>query len=133
MTGMQPPPERLALEEASTGDLVREVLDEAKELVRLEVQIAKSEVEKEIASAKKAALGFGVAFVVAQLVLSTLIVALVLALGATAGVALAISGALFVLTAALAFLGYAALPKKPLGPIRQRIETDVRQLKEHIV
>ena len=58
----QPAPERLAIEDASThipgsghaprepsvGDLVREVLDESKEFVRIEIELAKVEVEKEI-------------------------------------------------------------------------------------
>jgi hypothetical protein len=129
---MQPPPERLALEEASTADLVREALDEARELVRLEVQIAKSEVQKEIALAKRAAMGFVAAVVLGQLLLATLVVVIVLALGGTALIALAVSGVLFVLTGAAAIVGYASMPKKPLEPIKNRLETGVRQLKEHI-
>ena len=52
MSMYTPPPERLSLEEASTADLVREALDEAKELVRIEIELAKSEVESELARAQ---------------------------------------------------------------------------------
>ena len=125
-------PERLALEEASTADLVREALDEAKELVRIEIEIAKSEVEKEIAQAKKAAIGFGVALAASVLVLCLLAVALVLALGGTALAALAVAGGILVVGGAAGFAGYTLLPKRPLERTRHRLRSDVTQLKEHI-
>lgn len=132
MSNVHPPPERLALEEASTADLVREALDEAKELVRLEIEIAKNEVEKEIAQAKKAAVGFGVALAAGVLVLCLLAVALVLALGGTPLAALGVAGGLLVVGAIAAFAGYSVLPKKPLEVTRHRLKSDVTQLKEHI-
>ena len=132
MSNVQPPPERLALEEASTADLVREALDEAKELVRIEIEIAKNEVEKEIAQAKKAAVGFGVALAAGVLVLCLLAVALVLALGGTPLAALGVAGGLLVIGGAAAFAGYSLLPKKPLEVTRHRLKSDVTQLKEHI-
>ena len=132
MSNVQPPPERLALEEASTADLVREAIDEAKELVRIEIEIAKNEVEKEIAQAKKAAVGFGVALAAGVLVLCLLAVALVLALGGTPLAALGVAGGLLVIGGAAAFAGYSLLPKKPLEVTRHRLKSDVTQLKEHI-
>lgn len=126
------PPEHLAIEEASTADLVREALDEAKELVRIEIEIAKSEVEKELAQAKKAAVGFGVALGAGVLVLCLLAVALVLALGGTPLAALAVAGVLFVVSGGAGLFGYARLPKKPLELTRHRLKSDVAQLKEHI-
>ena len=132
MSNVHPPPERLALEEASTADLVREALDEAKELVRIEIEIAKNEVEKEIAQAKKAAVGFGVALAAGVLVLCLLAVALVLALGGTALAALGVAGGLLVIGGIAAFAGYSVLPKKPLETTRNRLKSDVTQLKEHI-
>ena len=132
MSNVHPPPERLALEEASTADLVREALDEAKELVRIEIEIAKNEVEKEIAQAKKAAVGFGVALAAGVLVLCLLAVALVLALGGTALAALGVAGGLLVIGGIAGFAGYSLLPKKPLETTRHRLKSDVTQLKEHI-
>lgn len=129
---MQPPPERLAMEEASTSDLVREALDEAKELVRLEVELAKTEVTEELAEAKKAAVGFVVAGAFMVLALCLLSVALVLALGGTAVVALVVAGVFMVIAGIGAFAGYSMLPKKPLEQTRRRMKTDFQSLKEHL-
>lgn len=126
------PPERLPLEEASTADLVREALDEAKELVRIEVSLAKMEVDKEIAAAKRAAVFLGIAAGASLLVLSVLATALVLALGGTALAALGVAGGLMVIAGVCTWIGYGKLPKKPLGRTIERITGDVTQLKEHI-
>ncbi len=128
----QPAPERLAIEEASTGDLVREVLDEAKELVRIEIELAKVEVEKEIAQAKKAAVLFGAALATMVLMLCMLSMALVFALGGTALAALGVAAGLLVVSGAAAAIGYSMLPKNPLERTRKRLKSDVNQLKEHV-
>lgn len=132
MTMNQPPPERLPLEQASTVDLVKEALDEAKELVRLEVEIAKDEVKQELAQTKKAAIGFGVALAFALVVLSLLAVSIVLAVGGTAVAALAVAGVFLVLGGIAGYLGYTMVPKKPLDKTLNRVKRDVNQLKEHI-
>lgn len=132
MTDMTPPPERLALEEASTADLVREALDEAKELVRLEVELARAEVAKEIALAKKAAAGFAVAATFGLIGLTLLAVAIPLAFGASAIAALIVGGIILGLAGVAAFVGYAILPKKPLEHTRDRLMHNVNQLKEHV-
>jgi uncharacterized membrane protein YqjE len=128
----QPPPERLPLEQASTVDLVKEALDEAKELVRLEVEIAKDEVKQEVAQTKKAAIGFGVALAFALVVLSLLAVSIVLAVGGTAVAALAVAGVFLVLGGVAGYVGYTMIPKKPLDKTMNRVKRDVNQLKEHI-
>lgn len=132
MSMNQPPPERLPLEQASTVDLVKEALDEAKELVRLEVEIAKDEVKQEVAQTKKAAIGFGVALAFGLVVLSLLAVAIVLAVGGTAGAALAVAGVFLVLGGIAGYVGYTMVPKKPLDKTMSRVKRDVNQLKEHI-
>jgi len=132
MAMQAPPPERLALEEASTADLVREALDEAKELVRLEVQIAKDEVKSELEEVKKAAIGFGIAIGMGVLFLSSLVTLLVIALGGTVIAAASVSGVFLLVGAIAGYLGYAKLPKNPLVHTRRRVEADVKQLKEHI-
>src|SRR5262249_5954302 len=125
-------PETLAMENASTTEIVREAFDEAKNLVRLEVELAKTEVQKEILQAKKAAIGFGIAAGASLLVVSMLLVALLFALGASAWAALPVAGALCVIGGIAALAGYSVLPKKPLEHTRHRLESDVEQLKEHI-
>lgn len=132
MSIMEPSPERLSLEEASTADLVREALDEAKELVRIEVELAKNEVEKEIADAKTAAVGFGIAAGAGIVVLSVLAMALVLALGGTALVALGVAAVFAAIAGGVGYWAYARLPKRPLEKTRRRIVGEVGELKEHI-
>lgn len=129
---MQPPPERLAMEEASTADLVREALGEAKELVKLEVELAKAEVADEIAGAKKAGIAFGIAAAFGVVTLCMLAVALVLALGGTAIAALGVAAGFLVVTGLGAGIGWTMLPKKPLVQTRHRLENDLKQLKEHL-
>ncbi len=130
---VQQPGRRPALlEEASTTDLVREAMDEAKELVRLEVELAKEEVREEVKQLQHAAIGFGVALASSILVLCLLGVALVLALGGTPLAALGVAGGFLVVAGVAGGIGYGALPKSPLEKTRQRLQTDMNQLKEHI-
>ncbi len=120
------------LEEASTADLVREAMDEAKELVRLEVALAKEEVKEELKEVEHAAISFGVAAGASVIVLCLLAVAIVLAFGGTVLAALLVAAAFLVVAGIAGYLGYGLLPKKPMEKTRHRLENDVNQLKEHI-
>jgi len=126
------PPERLPLEEASTADLVKRALDEAKELVRIEVEIAKDEVKGEVKQATHAAIGFGVALAASLVFLSLLGVAIVLALGGTAIAALIVASVFLVLGGIAAYIGWTMIPKKPFGRTLGNVKRDMNQLKEHI-
>lgn len=120
------------LEDKPTAELIKDALADARELVRIEVGLAKVEVQTELKAASRAAIAAGVALVAFLLALSMAAVALVLALGGTAWIALAVSGG-FLLTAGLASLiAYRRFPKKPLVDTRKRIEGDIQELKEHI-
>jgi len=120
------------LEEASTADLVKEAMNEAKELVQLEVALAKEEVKEELVQVKHAAIAGGIAAGAGLISLSLLAMALVLALGGTALVALAVAGVFLVIAAGAGYAGYAMLPKAALGKTRSRLQNDMNQLKEHI-
>ena len=120
------------LEAASTADLVREAMDGGRELVRLEVALAKEEMKAELKQVQRAAIGMGVALASLVLVLCLLSVALVLALGGTAVVALLIAVVFLVIGGIGGLVGYGMLPKSPLERTRHRLEKDVNQLKEHI-
>lgn len=132
MAIMNPPPERLVLEEASTADLVRDVLEETKELVRLEIEMTRAELKKELVRTKKAAIGLGFALGASLVAVCLLTVALVFALGATALIALAVAGVFFLIGIGAGIAGYAFLPKRPLELTRERLKDGVRQLKEHV-
>lgn len=119
-----------ALTEATTGALVREAFEEAKELVRLEVALAKEELESELEQAKKAAIGFGIALAASFVALAMLGVALILALGGTAIVALLVTAGYLVVAGAATGIGYKLLPKEPLAHTRRRLAADFVHFKD---
>jgi len=117
---------------ASTSDLVREALGEARELVRIEVALAKAEVKHEIRDAEGAAIGFGVAGLLGLVALTLFAVAIVLAFGGTAVAALVV-GACFVLAAGIASLvGFALVPEKPLAHTLEEARRDVEEVERHV-
>lgn len=121
-----------ALDALPTGELMRQVLDETKELVRIETRLARDELESDLLQLKTAAIFGGVALLLAVLSLSTLVVAIILALGGAASVAFLIAAALLLGGSGLALLAYRRAPKPPLARTRDRLTSDVTQLKEHI-
>ncbi len=120
------------LDEASTGDLIKEALAEAQNLVRLEVKLAKEDVKTEVKSASRAAIGFGIAVASSLMMMTMLAVALVLAIGPSPWAALLIAGGFMVVCAVAAVIGYTQIPKNPLARTLNRMESDVNQMKEHI-
>lgn len=123
---------RQALDETPTTELMRQVLDETRELVRLETRLARDELQGDLVQLKSAAIFGGSALLLGVLTLSTLVVAVILALGASAGVAFIIAAALLLGACVLAGVAYQRLPKPPLARTRERLTSDVTQLKEHI-
>lgn len=126
VTGKEP------LEEASTADLVKDVLTEARELVKLEVDLAKNEVKKEVKELERSAIAFAVGLVAALLFLTMLAVALVVALGGTSLAAIGVGIVFATVAGVAAWIGWGKLPKKPLDQTRRRLQTDIQQLKEHV-
>jgi uncharacterized membrane protein YqjE len=116
--------------DASTTDLLREAIEETRQLVKIEVELAKDDVREELAAAKRAAVIFGVAAVSALLAASMLFVALALAIFPGPVPALVIGGVLIATAAVLGIVAWKRTPKKPLDRTRRRLETDGRLLKE---
>jgi uncharacterized membrane protein YqjE len=125
-------PAEYAWEEASTADIVRRAIEETKELVSIEIEIAKNEAKLELERTKRASIGFAVALAAGVLVLCMLAVAIVIAAGDTVGAALVVAACLLVIGGIAALVGYAAAPKKPFERVRERLGRDVKQLKEHV-
>lgn len=120
------------VEETSTVGLVTEVLDQARELVRIEVDLARNEIRQEVAQAIRAAIAFGIAAVSGVLVLCMIAMGVVLALGGTAIVAFVIGGVMLLVGVVAAFVGYGLLPRRPLEETKRRLVADVDRLKERI-
>lgn len=121
-----------ALEETPVTVLVRDALDEVKELAKIEVELAKDEALLEIQQLKAAAIGFGIAAGATVLVMSLLAVALVLALGGTPLAALGVAAGFLAVGSVAGLFGYSRLPTKPLEKTRRRLHDDLNQLKEHL-
>jgi membrane protein len=114
-----------------TTALMKKVLEDAKELVRIESSLAREDLQSDLVHLKTGAIFAGVALVFAWLSLSTLIVALVLALGGSSLVALISTVILLVGAAGAAAVAYQKVPMQPLARTRERLKSDVTQLKEH--
>lgn len=121
-----------APETVSTPELVRRAVDEARELVQLEVALAVDEVRSDVERLKKVAILSSVSLVLANLLLATLVFAIVLSLGGTAAVAFGAAGVLALSLAVIAAITYKAYPGMPLKRTRERLKNDMNQLREHV-
>jgi hypothetical protein len=118
--------------QVSSAELLREAMDEARELIRLEVALAKDEVKREAVATKNAGIAFGIGGGVLLVGVTLLFVALALAIfpGPIPSLVL---GLVLVAAAALACVaGMKLLPKRPLAETRRRIESDVERVKERV-
>jgi Putative Actinobacterial Holin-X, holin superfamily III len=116
-----------------TATLVREAIDDARRLVRLEVALAKNELRRELRSARGAGVAFGMSAVVAVMGVTLLFVAIALAFAPGPIPALIVGGILLFVAGCMALVGLGLLPKQPLVETRHRIESNVRSVKEHVV
>jgi uncharacterized membrane protein YqjE len=126
MAAVQMPPESVP-----TADLVKQTLVEARDLVKLEVRIAKEELEEDLLEAKRAAYAGVLAVALGLLALAALVVAVILAIGGTPGAAVVVAVGLGALTAISAASAYAAAPKSLLAKTRRHLEDDATALKGH--
>jgi hypothetical protein len=123
---LQPDP----LTELSTADLVKRTLDDARQLARTELELAKQDLRAELKSTIRGASELAAAFACAVLVIASLVTAIVFGTRPWVGILFAV---LFAIGGGvLGGLGVKALPKKLMDPTRQRIASDVDRLKEHI-
>jgi hypothetical protein len=123
--------QRVARDEP-TGQLVREALDQTRELVRLEIALARNEVATELAEAKTGVIALGVAAAAALSSFTLLMVALALSFSVSWLAALSLAIVLLLLAGALGFAGYKILPTRLMAQTKDRIEADLTQLKERI-
>jgi hypothetical protein len=114
------------------AQLVKEAIEEARVLVKLEVALAKNEIKTELTELKTSAVAFGVAAVAALLAISMACLTVVLAMGGRWWVALVASGIWLVLAIVTAIIGFGATPRQPLERTRARLANDLKQLKERV-
>ena len=120
-----------SLDGHSTRSLLRDAVAHTKELVRLELGLARQELGEELLQVRRAAILAGVAVALGLVFLSTLAFALVLAWGGTAVVALGVAAGVLAIAGGMGALAYRAIPKRPLARSRERLQKDLTHLKEH--
>ena len=116
----------------TTAQLAREALDELRELVTLEVALAREEVKAEIAQLKTAAITLGIAAALAIVALSLLLVTLAAAVSPMWIAALVIGVILAGAALTMGTLGYHSLPRRPAPLTRERLESDLKRLRERM-
>jgi hypothetical protein len=112
--------------------LVREAIDEARDLVRLEVALAREELSEEMGRARGGMIAFGSAAVLAMAGFTMLIATIAFAAGRSWLCALLIGAGLIVLAAGLGLLGWWIVPHSPMSATRARLESGLNDIKERI-
>ena len=116
----------------TTAELAREALGELRELVTLEVALAREEVKAEIAQLKTAAITLGIAAALAMAALSLLLVTVAAAISPMWFAALVIGATLVAAAVTVGTLGYRSLPRRPAPLTRERLESDLERLRERM-
>jgi hypothetical protein len=120
---------------ASTGELVGRLAGEAKELVKKEIDLAKSELRTELKSELKMAaglLGAGVAaLVMFQLLLAALVLALAEAMPPWAA-ALVAAGGFLVLGLVAGAIGWRYRVRNPLSKTRKTLKEDAQWAQQRL-
>jgi hypothetical protein len=119
--------------ESSTADLVKEAISEARELMQVEVALARDEMNQEISRAKASGIALGAAMAAGLLGVALVLVAIALAIAPAPLPALLIGLAFIALAIVVGVVGYGRVPKRPLERTRGRLGADVRLVREHVV
>lgn len=123
-----------ALRSAPTRDLLSRLVQDTTELVKKQVQLARSEIERDLRSEIAMAKGIGVAAVCMLLGLNMLLVAFVFALTALMpgwAAALLVAAGVLVVGAVAGFVGWEYRVTRPLERTRRTLKEDVQWAKEH--
>ncbi|WP_438006306.1 phage holin family protein [Sorangium sp. So ce321] len=119
--------------ESSTTDLVKEAIVEARQLIEVEVALARDEINQEISQAKTSGVALGAAAAAALLGVALVLVAIALAISPGPLPALLMGLGLVVLAVVVGVVGYGRVPKRPLERTRGRLGSDVRLVRERVV
>lgn len=124
--------EDLSPEDEPTERLLREAFEGTRDLVRLEVALAREEARIELARAKTSAALLGAAAGAAVAAITMFLVSIALASSMMWLTALIIAFLLSCLVGALGYAGYKALPTRPMARTKERIESEMAEFKERI-
>jgi uncharacterized membrane protein YqjE len=111
-------------------ELVQHATRDAKDLIRLEIALARNELGQELAAARSSAILGAAAIALGLTGLASLVIALGLALGSLASLGVAV---LLLSSAAIAgSLAHRRLPKTVMRATMRRLTDDAALLKEHL-
>lgn len=118
--------------EATTAELVREAMKDARQLIQLEVQLARDDLKRELVAARSGAIALGVSALLLVLGLALVLVAMALFIFPGPVPALVLGLLLLAGAGVGASMGMKLLPKKPLEDTRRRLETNIEAVKEQV-
>lgn len=121
-------PEEVARSVEPTRELMREAVDEGRDLVRLEVELAMQDARADLARAKTGGILLASALAPALAGLAMLFVALASAFGLAWLAALVVGVVLAVGAAVAGVVGWRAVPRAPLARTRARVAGEARDL-----
>jgi uncharacterized membrane protein YqjE len=110
--------------ELGTAELVQRATADARDLVRLEIALARDDLARELSAFKTSAISTGVALVLAIVGVASLVMSLGIAIGAIGALVVGLS--LLAIATGLGCLAYVRFPKKPLAATEHRLEEDKR-------
>lgn len=109
--------------------LVREAIDEARDLVRIEVALAREELKEEVRRGKGGIAAIGAAAVLGIAGLTMLIASIAFAAARSWLVAVLLGAGLVAGAGLLAWLGWRNVPRAPLPATRERLESSLRDFR----
>jgi hypothetical protein len=119
----------------SSRALIGEITGKATLLAKKEIELAKAETRADLKSQLATVKAMGIAAIAALLGVNMLLVAVVLALGTRIPgwlAALIIGGAMLVIGAVVAYVGWRRMATNPLALTRQTLKEDVQWMKERL-
>lgn len=121
------------LQQATTLGLVSQLAGDVRELVKKEVELARTELRHDVRAEAKAAAGIGIAGMCTLLALQLMLAALVLALTAwltPASAALAVAALVLAVGTVTGLVGWAKRVRKPIERTQRTLKEDARWMKE---
>jgi urease accessory protein UreF len=114
----------------STTGLLKEAIEEGRELIKLEVALARNDLESELTRARSAAIAFAVAACAVNVAIAMALFAIGVASHAEVAVGAVAAVFLSVIAAVVGAVGYRTISASFFQRTRNRIEHDIRELGE---
>jgi membrane protein len=119
------------VEDTPTAQLLRHALTDASQLARIELALARQELQHDVGALKSASILGVIALASSIVALSALAMAGVFALGRTPSAALLVASSLLAAALLSAYFAWRLTPKPPLARTRQRLAADLSALASH--